>query len=128
MNTRAVEPDGQGRGRAVLLRFACGLLTLVVSTLPVMFLPSGTYFTWPTPWFVVMGKQELGTLIGGLVFVPLLPLVSYRRRDWLFISFVPFWGFVVASRVGWRLANLPTKDWPLRPDERAARVPVAALP
>ncbi len=74
-----------------------------------MFLPSGTYVTWPTPWFVVIRGQELGTLIGGLLFVPLLPLVSYRRRDWLFIAFVPIWGFVVAARVGWRIANLPTR-------------------
>ena len=128
MVTQSVASERPIPGRPVLLRFACGLLTLIVSTLPVMLLPSGTNFTWPTPWFVVMGGQELGTLIGGLLFVPLLPLVSYRRRDWLFISFVPFWGFVVAARVGWRLANLPAKDWPLRADERAASVPAAVDP
>ena len=128
MVTQSVASQNTRLGRPVPLRFACGLLTLVVSTLPLMFLPSGTYFTWPTPWFVVIRGQELGTLIGGLLFVPLLPLVSYRRRDWLFIAFVPIWGFVVAARVGWRIANLPTRDWPLRPDERAALVPTTLVP
>jgi hypothetical protein len=53
----------------------------------------------------------------GLVFVPVLPRVSYRRRDWLLIGLVPYWCFVVAAIAGWRLANLPVRDWAPRPDE-----------
>jgi hypothetical protein len=65
-------------------------------------------------------------VIGGLLFLPFLPKVSYRRRDWMFISFVPIWGLVVAARVGSRLANLPCKDWPLRPGEGTRRFHVVA--
>ena len=102
------------------LRFLVGALAVVACLLPALLLPRGPYFIWPTAWFVAVGGNEAGLLVAGAIFVPLLPLVSYRRRDWLFISFVPIWGFVVAARVGWRIANLPNRDWPRRPDELTA--------
>jgi hypothetical protein len=46
-----------------------------------------------------------------------LPRVSYRRRDWLVILAVPIWQWVLAFRVGYRLAFLPYRDWQPRPDE-----------
>ena len=117
MVTQALTSARGEQGRNVALRFLGGLATLTLSMLPTILLPARDYFTWPTNRFVVFGGHELGLLICGLLFIPLLPLVSYRRRDWLLISFVPFYGYVVAARVGWRLVNLPAKDWPLRPDE-----------
>ena len=46
----------------------------------------------------------------------LAPFVSYRAIDglaWL----VPPLGFVLFVRIAWRLALLPERDWPPRPDE-----------
>ncbi len=63
-----------------------------------------------------------------LIFVPLLRLVSYRRRDWLLLAFVPLWQWVVAYRVGHRAAILPLHDWPPRPDERLRVRRLAAGP
>jgi hypothetical protein len=114
------------QGRPEFLRLLAGSLALVISLLPFVLLPRGPYFTWPTRNFVVVGGSEVGLVIGGLLFLPFLPMVSYRRRDWLFISFVPIWGLVVAARVGSRLANLPYKDWPLRPGEGTRRFLVLA--
>ncbi|GAA4571506.1 hypothetical protein [Planotetraspora kaengkrachanensis] len=44
--------------------------------------------------------------------------VSYRPRDCLFYL-VPVYGvFFFPFIVFWRLAHLPLRDWPLRPEER----------
>jgi hypothetical protein len=53
-----------------------------------------------------------------------LKKVSYRSVDVLLLLFVPIWPFVVAWRVGWRLAFLPYRDWQPRPDETDRVVPV----
>jgi hypothetical protein len=42
---------------------------------------------------------------------------QYRRRDSLLMALFPFMNFVLAAKVGWRLANLPSRDWRPRPDE-----------
>ena len=47
---------------------------------------------------------------------PLLPRVSYRRRDVLMIL-VPFYGVWVVGLVVWRLSGLPYRDWRPRDDE-----------
>ena len=104
-------------GRNRVLRFLGGLATLTLSILPTTLLPASRDSTWPTSTFLAFDGRDLGLVLSGLLFIPVLPLVSYRKRDWLFISFVPFYGFVVAARVGWRLVNLPTRDWPPRPGE-----------
>jgi hypothetical protein len=62
--------------------------------------------------------------VPALLFLPFLRSVSFRRRDWMLLAAVPIWSQVVAWKVGWRLAHLPTRDWPPRPDER--REPAAA--
>jgi hypothetical protein len=46
----------------------------------------------------------------------LAPLVSYRRRD-VGLVLVPLWNLVVVWTIGSRIARLPHRDWPLRPDE-----------
>jgi hypothetical protein len=51
-----------------------------------------------------------------LLIALLAPLVSYRRRDVLLLL-VPIWGLVVMWTIGSRIAMLPLRDWPLRPDE-----------
>jgi hypothetical protein len=53
-----------------------------------------------------------------LLLVPVLRLVSYRRRDWLVLAFVPVLQYVLAWRIGYRAALLPLRDWTPRPDER----------
>ena len=78
----------------------------------------------PDEWVAAshLGRFGLWRLVANalvsLIFVPVLRLVSYRRRDWLLLAFVPVWQWVVAYRVGYRAAILPLHDWPPRPDER----------
>lgn len=108
-------------------RLAAAILALVVTSATMVGPPPDS--SW--------GRVEIGggvtvDLGHGLAFAVtallcavLLPHVSYRRRDWLFIAFVPIWNIVVACRLGWRLALLPYRDWPPRPDERGR---VRAIP
>ena len=64
------------QGRPEFLRLLAGSLALVISLLPFVLLPRGPYFTWPTRNFVVVGGSEVGLVIGGLLFLPVLPMVS----------------------------------------------------
>jgi hypothetical protein len=98
------------RNRPAPLRFLAGCLGVAVVLLsqPVGWLPGH-----PVGWWVDLVNFS----IPALVFVPLLPLVSYRRRDWLIMAIIPFWNAALAAKVGWRLANLPARDWRPRPDE-----------
>jgi hypothetical protein len=58
-------------------------------------------------------------LLPMLLLIGLLaPLVSYRRRDALFML-VPIWNLVVVWRIGSRLARMSRRDWPQRPAEMA---------
>lgn len=68
--------------------------------------------TSPWLWRIVVNA------LVSLVFLPVLRPVSYRRRDWLVLAFVPIWQWVVAFRIGYRAALLPLRDWAPRPDER----------
>jgi hypothetical protein len=70
-------------------------------------------------WFVA---DTVDLLAGGLPGVLLLPAyrrVSFRKRDVLFFLLLPFWGLVIAWKVGFRLTSLPYRDWPPRPDQEA---------
>jgi len=97
------------RNRPGWVRALAGIVAVfVVIQKPLGWLPGHHDAWWLDP--VVF-------LLPVLLFVPLLPLVSYRRRDWMLMVFVPFWNVVVAAKVGWRLANLPARDWPPRLDE-----------
>lgn len=61
----------------------------------------------------------------GLLLVPFLRKVSYRKRDVLLIALVPVYGQLMIGKVVYRLLGLPRRDWPPRPDEvdRAVRIP-----
>jgi hypothetical protein len=60
---------------------------------------------------------ELLALAPSVLLIALLaPLVSYRRRDVLLVL-VPLWNVVMIWTIGSRIARLPYRDWPLRPDE-----------
>jgi hypothetical protein len=78
----------------------------------------------PQEWIATsqLGRYEAWRLVANalvsLIFVPVLRLVSYRRRDWLLLAFVPVWQWLVAYRIGYRAVLLPLHDWPPRPDER----------
>jgi len=65
-------------------------------------------------------------LIAGGIVAWLAPMVSYRRRDWLFLL-VPVWNVVVLHRIGSRLCRLDARDWPQRPDELTAKGPYQDL-
>jgi len=69
-------------------------------------------------WHRSQTGQEIGFLISAGLIAWLAPMVSYRRRDWLFL-FVPVWDLVVLYRIGSRLARVEARDWPQRPDEIA---------
>jgi len=62
--------------------------------------------------------QPLSIVPSVLLIALLAPLVSYRRRDGLFLL-VPVWNLVVVGRIGYRLSKLSQRDWPQRPDEKA---------
>jgi len=99
-------------GRPPAIRLLGAALGVVVYATPSVRLLIGRvrpYDSATTAW--------LATLAALIVFFLLLPYVSYRRRDiWIFIL-VPVYPIYLAAKVGWRAANLPTRDWPPRPDE-----------
>ena len=73
---------------------------------------------------LIEGRMGAGPLADfGWIAVPmaatawLAPRASYRRRDalWWFIG--PF-GLYLYLVIAWRLAFLPYRDWPPRPDEK----------
>jgi hypothetical protein len=70
------------------------------------------------PWDGFMTLYAGGSL-SVVVWLVVLPMVSYRRRDVLIFAFVPLYPIVLAAKVGWRLGNFPHRDWKLRPDEPA---------
>jgi hypothetical protein len=78
----------------------------------------------PQAWIADSGLERFGlwrllaNALVSLIFVPVLRLVSYRRRDWLVLALVPVWQWVLAWRIGYRAALLPLRDWSPRPDER----------
>jgi hypothetical protein len=87
------------------------------------------------------GNEYLGWLAAGtlpcLAGLWLAPKISYRRRDTLvFLTMGPsaLPSALIFIRIIWRVAHLPRRDWPLRPDEVVARrhtshpEPVAADP
>jgi hypothetical protein len=101
---------------AVPRRLLGGLAGLAAVALPQLVMPQS--------WIVASHLQAFGlwrvaaSIVGSLVFLPVLPLVSYRRRDILILALVPFWQLAVAWTVGYRAAYLPLRDWDPRPDER----------
>ncbi len=58
----------------------------------------------------------LAVLPSVLLIALLAPLVSYRRRDVLLLL-VPLWNLVMIWTIGSRIARLPSRDWPIRPDK-----------
>jgi hypothetical protein len=58
----------------------------------------------------------LAVVPGMLLIALLAPLASYCRRDVLLLA-VPLWNVVMIWTIGSRVARLPYRDWPLRPDE-----------
>lgn len=61
----------------------------------------------------------------GLLLMPFLLKVSYRKRDIAIIVLVPVYGEIVAGLVVYRLLSLPRRGWVPRPDElpRVVRIP-----
>ena len=80
------------------------------------------------PWFVYQ-PQERWRVLGesvdphhlplfvGLLLLPFMRAVSYRKRDLLIIALVPLYGELVAAVLVSRLLALPRRDWTPRPDE-----------
>jgi hypothetical protein len=60
--------------------------------------------------------RPLAVLPSVVLIALLAPLVSYRRRDVLLLL-VPLWNLVMVWTIGSRISRLPSRDWPLRPDE-----------
>jgi hypothetical protein len=99
-------------------RYAASILAEIVLMGPFILLADDDRLRWHVAGGLYLNLWSvLLTVPTSLLFIPFLRAVSYRRRDWLFLAFVPVWGQVVAWKVGWRLAHLPTRDWPPRPDE-----------
>jgi hypothetical protein len=102
--------------RLYLIRVVGGSGAVVLVALPQVVMPHA--------WIAASGLGRFGlwrvaaSALVGLLLVPVLRLVSYRRRDWLVLAFVPGWQYVLAWRIGYRAALLPVRDWTPRPDER----------
>jgi hypothetical protein len=73
---------------------------------------------------VIIFGHDYGTTLASLPILFLVgllaPVVSYRRRDALLVV-VPIFNLILLWRIGARLARLPDRDWPQRPDEIARR-------
>jgi hypothetical protein len=99
-------------------RYAGGVLAVVVLAGPFIFFADADRLRWHATGGLYFNFWSLLLIcVPALLFIPLLRTVSYRRRDWLILACVPVLAQVVAWKVGWRLAHLPTRDWPPRPDE-----------
>ena len=70
------------------------------------------------PW-TLPGPGRFLEVLSLLLFVPVLPHISFRKRDFLLLL-MPYYGFVYAWRFGWRAALLPDRDWAPREDEMPA--------
>lgn len=71
------------------------------------------------PWFVAETVDLLASGLPGVLLLPAYRRVGFRQRDALFFLLLPFWGLVIAWKVGFRLTSLPYRDWPPRPEEDA---------
>ena len=101
-------PAQEPRRRA--WRYVGGLVGLAVYILPTALVPGN-----PIGSITLHG---LG-LLSIVLFIPVLPHMSYRKRDCLLLL-VPFWGFAYAWTFGSRAALLPYRDWRPREDEMSA--------
>jgi hypothetical protein len=78
----------------------------------------------PQTWIeaVHLGRFGIWRLVANaavsVLFLPVMRLVSYRRRDWVMLALLPIWQWVIAYRIGYRALLLPLRDWSPRPDER----------
>jgi hypothetical protein len=81
---------------------------------PTAFTSAALHIDWPWDGFLTL---YAGGLLVGVALLVVLPMVSYRRRDIFILAFVPIYPIVLAAKVGWRVGNLPHRDWKLRPDE-----------
>lgn len=77
----------------------------------------------PTGASVQLTQSGLMPLVA-LLLMPLMPQVSYRKRDALLVGLVPLVGPMLAGLLVSRLLSLPRREWPPRPDEAARVVPV----
>ena len=110
--------DAPAGPRPTWIRHLAGVLAILLYLAPPVFLPPFQLPLWSSQGETVMSiGQGVYLILSGLIFLPFLSKVSYRHVDILFLIFVPIWCFVVAWRVGWRLAFLPYRDWEARPDE-----------
>lgn len=114
------------RPRDPALRYIAGAAALAVaegtSRFAVPALVERTDADGHLPTSVVNWPEALGALAVVALLAVVLPHVGYRRRD-AFMWLIPVWGWFVAARVGFRLADLPWRDWPPRPeDEHRVRV------
>lgn len=92
------------------------------------------FFPLAGPWRLgITGVNYLEVTPGninvyvGLLLMPFMGKVSYRKRDILIVVLVPLYGQLVAGRMVSRMLSLPRRDWTPRPDEldRAVRIPSA---
>ena len=81
----------------------------------------------PTGASVQLTQSGLMPLVA-LLLMPLMPQVSYRKRDALLVGLVPLVGPMLTGILVSRLLSLPRREWPPRPDETARVVPVPGEP
>lgn len=106
------------------VRFAVGVLVFAgVFALPYVLPPEGRQLTFRS--FTLELAPESAPFWVGLLLMPFLRRVSYRRRDVLLVALVPIYGPMVAGLVVSRLIALPRRDWTPREDElpRVVRIP-----
>lgn len=103
-------------------------LALTASLVLVPALTTAADSRWQVPLggsaYYSLDPHRLDILVG-LLLLPAMRHVSYRKRDVLIITLVPIWGALIAGLIVYRLLALPRRSWPPRPDElpRIARIP-----
>lgn len=105
------------------VRVAAGVLVVVALLLVT---PWTDRWRWHVAGSVYLELTAVGrSACVGLVLMPFMRRVSYRRRDILIVVLVPLYGQYVAAKMVSRLLALPRRDWPPRPDEadRVVRLP-----
>ena len=106
------------------VRFAVGVLVFAgLFALPSRLPEAGWHLSLGSSTLELAPENALFWV--GLLLMPFLRKVSYRKRDVLLIAFVPIYGPMVAGLVVSRLIALPRRDWTPREDElpRVVRIP-----
>jgi hypothetical protein len=99
------------------VRFGAGILVVAAMVAPWLLLAHGTHWhLGGRDSYLDLSVRDSYWVVG-LLLVPFMRAVSYRKRDLLVIGMIPIYGQYVAGLLVYRLLSLPRRDWLPRADE-----------